>query len=159
VIGEIVIAIADEDHHTAHDVGLVSWRTRRIAQLLHASLIDGVVHRGAAAGTGLIDLIAEQATVTGERLDDLRFIIKSHRESLVFTPAQYAIEEVHGGFLLKLDAIANAVGCVQKNSDAERKIGLFAEEANFLGNIFVGNLESFLIEIRNQPIAPVKYSR
>ena len=75
----------------------------------------------------------KHAAIAGESLNDLRLVIESHGESLIFAAAQDAVEKIDGGFLLELDAVADAVGSVQKHADAQWQIGLLAEKTDFLG--------------------------
>ena len=114
VRGEIVVAIADENHDAAHDVGLVAGRARRMAQFIVARGIDGVVNGGAAAGAGLEDFVAQGAGVAGETLQDLRLVVEGHDEGFVFVVAQDAEEEIGGGFLFEFEAVADAVGSVER---------------------------------------------
>src|SRR6266849_279320 len=69
VIGKIVVAVADENHDAANDVGLVARRPRGMAELGAAGFVNRVVDGGAAAGAGLDDFVAEAAGVIGEGLD------------------------------------------------------------------------------------------
>src|SRR5215472_2160417 len=70
VRGQIVFAIADENHHAANHIGLVSGGTRRMVQLFRTSFIDGVVNRRAAARARSYDLIAQRSRIAGEPLED-----------------------------------------------------------------------------------------
>src|SRR5579885_2871870 len=84
VLREIVLAVADENHDAADDVGLIAGRTRRVAELLFTSFVAGVVDGGAAAGAGLDDLVAQQAGVVGKGLENLRLVIEGHDEGFIF---------------------------------------------------------------------------
>jgi len=158
VVGEIVLAVADQDHHAADDVRLVAGRTRRVAEFLHASLINGVVDGRAAAGARAVDFVAQEAGVAGERLDDLRLVVEGHDEGFVFAVAEDAEEEVVGGVLLELDAVADAVGSVHEHANTQRQIGLFAEIADVLGNVVVEDFEVLLVERGDQLVAAVEDS-
>src|SRR5258707_2616954 len=114
VIGKIVIAIADQDHYSANNIRLIAGRPRRIAQLLRASFVDGVIDCGASAGASLVDFIAKQGAVSRKALNDLRLVVKGHCERLVFSTAQNAVEKIDGGLLLEFQTVPDAVGSVQK---------------------------------------------
>jgi len=72
----------------------------------------------------------------------LRLVVKGHGESFVFVAAEDGEKKIDGGVLLELDAVANAVGSVQQDADAEGEIGLFAEITDFLGKLVIENLKS-----------------
>ena len=121
-----------------------------MAEFLHAGLINGVVDGGAAAGAGADDLVAQQTGIGGKRLNHLRLIVKSHHECFVFAVAHHAEEEIISSVLLKLDAVADAVGCVEQHADAQRQVGLPAEITNILGNVVVEDFEILLFEGQEQ---------
>jgi len=47
--------------------------------------------------------------------------------SLIFAAAKDGIEKIDGGVLLKFEAVANAVGSVEQQADAQRNVRLAAE--------------------------------
>src|SRR5690242_5324071 len=57
VIGKIVFAVADQNHYAAHHVRLVSGRPRRMAQLLHAGVVNRIVDGRAASGARRHNLV------------------------------------------------------------------------------------------------------
>src|SRR5690242_14396673 len=98
-----------------------------MAQLLHTGIVNRVVDRRAAASARLGDLVAQSARIPGEGLDDLRLVVEGHYKGFIFVAAQDAEKKVDGSVLLKLDAVANAVGGVQEHADAQGQVGLLAE--------------------------------
>src|ERR1700733_497128 len=153
---EVVVAIADDDHDAANDVGLVAGRTRRMAQFFFAGVENRVVDRGAATGAGLDDLVAQTAGIIGEALKDGGFVVESHDEGLIFVAAQDGEQERSSGVLFEFEAVANAVGSVEQEADAEREIGLLAEIANGLGNLVVGNFEVVFLEVGDELVAAIE---
>src|SRR5204863_831349 len=121
-----------------------------------AGFVNCVIDGSAASSACLDDLIAQHARVTREPLDDLRLIVEGHGESLILATAQNGVEKIDGGVLLKLDAVANAVGSVHQQADAERDVRLAAEEPDCLRSIFIEKFEIVLGEIGNKFVAPVE---
>ena len=121
-----------------------------------AGFVNCVIDGGAASSARLDDLIAQHAGVTSESLNDLRLIVEGHRESLVLATAQDGVEKIHGGVLLKLDAVANAVGSVHQQADAEGDVRLAAEEPDCLRSVFIEKFEIVLREIWNKFVAPIE---
>src|SRR5262249_25373003 len=118
---------------------------------------DGVVNGRAAAGASFVDLVPQQAAIAGESLDHLRLIVESHGEGLVFSAAQDAIEKVHRRFLLKLDAVTNAVRGIEQHAYPEGKVRLLAEKAYLLKGVVVGDLEVAFFEVRNKLVAAIEH--
>ena len=116
-----------------------------MAQLFHARIINRVVDRCAASGFRPGDLVAQRTRVTGERLDNLRFVVEGHHKGFIFIAAKHAKQKINRSVLLKFDAVADAVGSVQQHADAQRQIGLLAEVTDFLRSFVVPNLEVGLI--------------
>ena len=127
--------------------------------MFSASVVDGVVNGSAAPGAGLVNLIAEKAAIACERLDDLRLLVKGHRESLISPPTEDAVEKIDGSFLFEFDAVSNAVGSVQKHANSQREIGLFAEETDFLGGVIIADFKIALIEVGNEFVAAIENSK
>src|ERR1700730_9467761 len=98
-----------------------------MAELLGTGIVNGVVDGGAAAGAGLDDFVAQASGIIGERLDESGLIVEGHDESLILIVADHAEQEGGGGVLLEFKAVADAVGSVHEQADAEREIGLAAE--------------------------------
>src|SRR5882757_5023641 len=121
-----------------------------------AGFVNCVIDGGAASSACLDDLIAQHARVTRESLDDLRLVIEGHGESLILAAAQNGVKKIDGGVMLKLDAVANAVGSVHQQADAERNVRLAAEEPDCLGRVFIEKFEIVLREIWNKFVAPVE---
>src|ERR1700744_187772 len=156
VRGEIVVAIADDDHDAADDVRLVASRARRMAELFFARIENRVVDSGAAAGARLDDFIAETAGVVGESLEDGGLVVEGHDERLIFVAAQDGEEERGWGVLFEFEAVADAVGSVEQEADGEREIGLFAEIANGLRDLVVGNFEIVFFEVGDEFVAAIE---
>ena len=85
---KVVLAVADQDHHPANHIRLVPRRTRRVAELLHAGLINSIVNGSAAPRAGAQNLVAQLAGVRREGLDNLRLVVESHHERLILAAAQ-----------------------------------------------------------------------
>src|ERR1700737_2469138 len=130
-----------------------------MAQLVGASIINCVIHGGATTSTRLGNLIAKAARVFGKSLQNLRFIIEGHHKSFVVATAQHAEQKIRRGVLLKLQAIANAIGGIQKHSDAQRKIGLFAEITDLLRDIIIKNLEIVLVQFWNKFVTAIEHRK
>jgi hypothetical protein len=69
--------------------------------------------------------------------------------------AQDAEEEIGGGILFELQAVANTVGSVEQHAYAQGKIGLPAEIANFLERFIVKNFEVGFLQVGDEFIAAV----
>jgi len=66
-------------------------------------------------------------------------------------------EKIDGGVLLELDAVADAVGSVQQDADAEGEIGLFAEITDFLGSLSSKIFEVGFFQRRDELVAAVQH--
>src|SRR5208282_1720448 len=75
VRGKIILAVTNENHNAADDVGLVAGRARGMAQLILASNVNGIVDRGSAAGSGAQNMVAQCSGVIREPLDNLRLVV------------------------------------------------------------------------------------
>src|SRR5437588_10262263 len=155
VRGQIVFAVADENHHAANDVGLVTGRARRMVQLFQTSFINGIVNGGAAPGARAYNLVPQRSGIAGEGLKDLGLVVEGHDERLILVAAKHAVKKTDRSVLFKFEAVANAVRSVEQHADAQRQIGLLAEVANFLRLAFVKNFEIALLQIRHQFIAAI----
>ena len=154
-VGEIVFTVADQNHYAAHDVRLIAGWTGRVAQLVQACGVDGVVNGGAAACASLENFVTEGSGVAGEFLDHLRLVVEGHDEGFVFVMTQDAEEEICGGVLFEFQTVANAVGSVEQHSYAQRKIGLLAEIANFLRGFIVKNFEVAFFQVGDEFVAAI----
>ena len=113
---------------------LMTTRTRRTSLLvlvsgavleeIGARLIDGVVESRGAAGALPLDDVAQQVQVAGEILDDLGLVVDGHQEGLVLAPANHIEQKIDGRLLLELQALANAIGSVEQQADAQGQVGL-----------------------------------
>src|SRR5271169_1664519 len=103
-----------------------------MAELLGASINNGVVNGGAASRARAQDLIAKRASVSREALENLGFVVETHQEGFVFVAPQNAEEKIVGCVLFEFKTVPNAVGGIHQHADAQRKIRLFAEVADFL---------------------------
>src|SRR6476646_7968960 len=122
-----------------------------------AGFVNCVIDSGAASGSCLDDLITQQAGVAGKTLNNLRLVVKGHGEGLILATTKHRVEKIDGGVLLKLDAVANAVGSVHQEADAERNVRLTAEEPDCLRSVFIEKFEIVLREIGNKFVAPVQH--
>src|SRR5260370_2132855 len=88
-----------------------------------AGLVEGIEERWAAAGAELEDALVEQGDVVGEALRDVDLDVKALDEGEV-AAMKYLTQELDGGVLLELEALADRTGGVQHDADAEGQIGL-----------------------------------
>jgi hypothetical protein len=128
-----------------------------VAQLIFTGLVNGVVDCGAAAGARVYNLISKLVRFAGEVLQNLRLIVEGHHKCSVLVATQDAIEKIHGGILLELDAVSDAVGSIKEHPYAEREIGLARKETDGLLDVVIENLEIVLFEIRNELIAVIEH--
>src|SRR5260370_20532591 len=91
-----------------------------------AGLVEGIEERWAAAGAELEDALVEQGDVVGEALRDVDLDVKALDEGEV-AAMKYLTQELDGGVLLELEALADRTGGVQHDADAEGEIGLLSE--------------------------------
>ena len=110
------------------------------------SLVDGVVERRAAAGALLQDDVAQPVHVAGEILDHLGLVVHGHQEGLILVAPDDVEKKIDGRLLLELQSLANAVGGIQQQADAQRQIGLPAEEAISCGTLSSKTLKSSLLK-------------
>src|SRR5207245_11616983 len=95
--------------------------------------------------------------VAGEGLNDLRLVVEGDDESVIFFAPQHAEKKIDRSILLELEPVANAVGSVHQDADAQRQIRLLAEEANLLRFAFVKNFKVNFIQVGHQFVAPVQH--
>ena len=150
----MLVAIADDDQNAADD-GLVGGDIC-VEEFVGAGLIDGVVEGGGAAGALLADGLLELVEIVGEILGDFGLIVEGHDEGLVSSVMDDVVEKIHGGVLLELEALANAVGGVEQQADAQGDIGLASEELDGLRDAVVKDAEIFLLQIGDQFLAAIE---
>jgi hypothetical protein len=92
-----------------------------------ASLVEGIEERCAAAGAELANALVEQGDVVGEALRYVDLDVKALDEGEV-AAMKYLTQELDGGVLIELEALADRTGGVQHDSDAEGKIGLLRKD-------------------------------
>ena len=97
-------------------------------QLVAAGVIDGVVHRGAAAGAQHAHAVRKRFRVVGEVLRDFRRGVEADDEGAIEFRADDLVQELDGGFLLELEAVAHGVAGVDQQAYAQRQVGLVRKE-------------------------------
>ena len=89
-------------------------------------------------------------------LQELGFHVEGNRKRLVLLRAQCLAQEIDRRFLLKVQALANAVAGIDKNPDAKGQIGLTAEESDFLRLPVLQETKIFLCKVNDHPVLLVK---
>ncbi len=91
-----------------------------------AGLVEGVEEGGAAAGAKPADALVEEVDVVGEVLLDVGLDVEAFDEGAVVAVEDLK-EELDGGVLLELEALADGAGGVEHDADAQGQIGLLGE--------------------------------
>ena len=117
----VVVAVGDDDEDTADGTFFSKGE-----HLVMAGPVEGIEERRAAARAELADPLIEQRDVVGEALRDVDLDVKALDEGEV-AAMKYLTQELDGGVLLELEALADRTGGVQHDADAEGEIGLLGE--------------------------------
>ena len=72
--------------------------------------------------------------------------------------ADHVVEKIDGGVFFEVQALANAVGRVEQQTDAKRQIGLAAEEFDVLELAILEDAEIFLVEVGDEVVAAIRNS-
>jgi hypothetical protein len=125
--------------------------------LVAAGLVERVKERGAAAGAQLADAGIQQIDAVGEVLRDVGLHVKALDEGAVVR-VQDLEQEVDGGLLLKLKALADRAGGVHHDADAQRQVGLLLEADHALrGAAIVQQAEVLLLQTGDEVAVMVGY--
>ena len=127
----VVVTVGDDDEGAADGTVFLEGE-----HLVAAGLIESVVERGASAGTELADALIQQIDVVGEGLGDVGLDVKAFDEGAVVAMEDLE-EELDGGVLLELEALADGGAGVEHNADTERKIRLLLKAKDGDGGMAV----------------------
>ena len=125
----VVVAVGDEDHGFADRF----LSARGIEQLVSAGGIDGVVHRGAAAGAEAIDAGFERIDVVGPVGVDVGSDVEAHHKGAIASGLENLKEELDCRLLFELEAGTDGGAGVDDDADTKRQIDLLAERGDFAG--------------------------
>ena len=120
-------------------------------QLVAAGEENGVVERGAAAGTQAFDGLFQYWPVS-----PVRSATSSVEESKLTTMAlscsgrSATLDEFGGGFLLEVEALADAVAGIDEDGEAERQVGFGGELDDALRLLVLEDFEIVLREIGDE---------
>src|SRR6185312_190490 len=98
--------------------------------------VECVEESGASAGAELADALVEQVDVVGEALGNVGRDVETFDEGAV-VDVENLEEELDGGVLLELEALADGTGGVEHDADAQGKVGLLGEAEDGFGRTAV----------------------
>ena len=143
--GVVVVAVGDEDEGTTDGEGIAERE-----HLIATGFVERVKERGTAAGTKLADALVEEVDVVGEALGEVGLDVEAFDEGAI-VEVEDLEEELDGGVLLKLEALADGAGGVEHDADAQRQIACEGEVADADGRaVIVEQAEVVLLEVGDE---------
>src|SRR5260370_19871222 len=154
----MIVVIADDHQNDKHILFWIADDGGQLEQLF-ASLIDRVVERGSSACALFHDDLSKAVEITREPLHHFRRVVHGHQKSLILMSRDHVVKEIDGRLLLKLKAVANAVGSIEEQPYTQGHIRLPVEKAYLLRRVVIENTEIFAVQVRHNPVLPVKYCK
>jgi hypothetical protein len=119
--GVVVVAVGHEDESAAYGGGLLQGE-----HLVLTGFVEGVEERGASARAEFADTLVEEIDVVGEVLGDVGLNVEAFDEGAVVAVKDLE-EELDGGVLLELEALADGARGIEHDADTQGEIGLLGE--------------------------------
>src|ERR1035438_2748152 len=139
----VVIAVAQQDDGAPDGASL--WL---LQQLVPTCIVESIVHCREAARSQRANADRKLLGVVGEVLRDLGSQVKADDKGLVVLPPDRLFQELHGRFLLELEATAYRFAGVDQQADLQGQIRLAAEVEDLFRRLaVVQNFEIVFLQV------------